>query len=69
MPFRFCTAEAISIIAAHLEALNDFLRLIGAGPHDEVAAHHARVAAWQQEQAMRFPTRAIEFEDASGPGS
>src|SRR5712691_4385168 len=69
LPFRFCTAEAISIIAAHLEALDDFLRLIGTGPLGGAVAYDARIAAWQQAQATRFPTHVTQLDDASSPDS
>jgi hypothetical protein len=56
LSFRLCTAVAASIIAAHPEALDDFLGPIGARPIGDLRAYGGKVAARQQEQVMRFPS-------------
>src|SRR5712691_1414508 len=70
LPFRFCTAEAISVMAAQLEALDNFLRLIGRPPIAGLPAYLGKVAAWQLAHARAFAAHASAFEpdpdDAGG---
>jgi len=48
--FRLCIAEALQVIGAHLEALDNFRRLVGQPPIDGLGAYIDSVESWQKSQ-------------------
>jgi len=52
--FRGCISQALPIVGAQLEALDNFRRLTGGPPIEELPAYVARVEAWQKLQPGRI---------------
>jgi hypothetical protein len=48
--FRLCVGEALQVVGAHLEALDNFRRLTGRPPIAAFPAYIDRVEAWQRSQ-------------------
>jgi len=63
-PFRYCTSESIAIIGVILEAIDNFLRLIGRPTDVGPQGYLGRVIAWQKEQARDNPQHEDELAEA-----
>ncbi len=62
--FRACIAEALQVLGAQLEALDNFRRLTGEQPLEQFAEYVDRVQAWQKSQ----PAVVHELERSRGSG-
>jgi hypothetical protein len=48
--FRFCTAQALRSIGAHLEIIDNLRKLLGYAPLEEFAEWADRIEQWQKAQ-------------------
>jgi hypothetical protein len=52
--FRFCVCEALGVIAAHLDALNDFRQLVGITSVADLAEAFDEIERWQADMRQRY---------------